>query len=707
MEESTLPGFSVQNPPNSTRTHVGAGLDIEVTEGSSCQVSLYCQQTLIKSVDLSDSTARRLFIVEAVGRGVKKSKLAKALGISRQTIDNNLDSHAEFGLEGLIYSYHPRQSKSRAKHRNDKQQKLPKGNKARVHEQNRKKTRQEEQPEPQQSLFSEQETEAIQSVATADLPFNEIHDWKATRYAGVFLYLIFLISESKWLEHVSGHFGKAYKIFMVFILMVSHNIPSIEQLKNVHREEAGALLGLGKLRSRPTLWKWFYNAAKMNKSDILLHGFFQYQLATGKVDKQMWFVDGHLLPYTGKSKVHYSYNTQRRMPVPGQTNLVTCDQSGRIVDFDIQEGKGNFRDSIKGLKKWKGVTTNMPLIVFDREGYGAQFFHELIMAAIPFATWDKYVNAAKLANIDDSRFSEEITFNGKEYALFEGKKSFSYEAENSTKNDKQKETFELRRIYIWNKSSNRRTCGLAWSGDSQFSTVDCAKAILSRWGASENTFKHLYDRHPFHYHPGFKLQESKKQDIKNPEIKEKQHLIKSLKTRLARLYKKLTKAKTTTNKDGSIRHNSAKETIKKTIGSVEAEVETAKKEKDKLPETIDVSGLEDYRSFKQIDNEGKNLFDFVTSSVWNARKQMVDWLRQFYKGDNEVVDLFYAITKCHGWVKSGKTDVVVRLEPLQQSKRRAAQEQLCRKLSALGARLPSGKLLTIEVGNTPLKMSNK
>ena len=106
------------------------------------------------------------------------------------------------------------------------------------------------------------------------------------------------------------------------------------------------------------------------------------------------------------------------------------------------------------------------------------------------------------------------------------------------------------------------------------------------------------DRHPFHYHPGFKLQESKKQDIKNPEIKEKQHLIKSLKTRLARRYKKLTKAKTTTNKDGSIRHNSAKETIKKTIGSVEAEVETAKKEKDKLPETIDVSGLEDYRSFK-------------------------------------------------------------------------------------------------------------
>jgi len=28
-----------------------------------------------------------------------------------------------------------------------------------------------------------------------------------------------------------------------------------------------------------------------------------------------------------------------------------------------------------------------------------------------------------------------------------------------------------------------------------------------------------------------------------------------------------------------------------------------------------------------VDNEGKSLFDFVTANVWNARKQMVEWLR--------------------------------------------------------------------------------
>ena len=46
--------------------------------------------------------------------------------------------------------------------------------------------------------------------------------------------------------------------------------------------------------------------------------------------------------------------------------------------------------------------------------------------------------------------------------------------------------------------------------------------------------------------------------------------------------------------------------------------------------------------------------------------------------------------------------VTVRLEPLQQPKRRAAQEQFCRKLTTLGAQTPLGKRLVVEVGESPL-----
>jgi hypothetical protein len=70
---------------------------------------------------------------------------------------------------------------------------------------------------------------------------------------------------------------------------------------------------------------------------------------------------------------------------------------------------------------------------------------------------------------------------------------------------------------------------------------------------------------------------------------------------------------------------------------------------------------------------------------------MVDWLRPHFTEENEIVYLFYAITDCHGWIRSTKTEVMVRLYPLQQPRRRQAQEMLCRKLTNLGARTPAGK----------------
>jgi len=703
MQQNLFPTYSESNQKRS-RTGLGAGLVIEVTEGCRAKAKLYRFDVLIKNVDLRDKTAKRFLVVETVELGASQTKLAKALGISRQTIHNYLEIQKNFGREGLVHSYNPSNSKSRETQRKLNEEKIAKGNKARILEEIRRKAREEKDRETRQlSLFSLDVTEEHQCVAAEEQPFAEEHDWEASRYAGIFLYVIYLLSETKWLEFVTGYFGNAYKIFMVFLLMVGRNIPSIEQIKNIRKREAGVVLGLSKLPSKPRLWEWFYNAANMKLSGLLLYDYFRHQLNIGLVGGWLWFVDGHLLPYTGKEKVHYSYSTQRRMPMPGRTNLVTCDISGRIVDFEIQEGKGELRKYIIALQeKCKEELPDKPVMVFDREGYGGDFFHELIVSGIAFVTWDKYVDTNKLAEIEAERFSEEIEVNGKKYNIFEGEKEFSCTEEAAAgKEAAGIHKFSIRRIYLWNRSCNRRTCGLAWTGDMEVSTAECARAILHRWGASENTFKHLKDRHPFHYHPGFKMNKSEKQEIANPEIKEKQIRISRIRKKLTGLYKALSTAKDTLKIDGTPRKNSTRESLKVEIATEESKLEQALEIKKGLPARVDVSGLEDYESFKRIDNEGKNLFDFVTSSLWNARKQMVDWLSPYFEYENEIVDLFYAITKCHGWVRSDRTEVRVRLEPVQQPKRRAAQEQLCRKLTSLAARLPNGKWLVLEVGDAP------
>jgi len=88
--------------------------------------------------------------------------------------------------------------------------------------------------------------------------------------------------------------------------------------------------------------------------------------------------------------------------------------------------------------------------------------------------------------------------------------------------------------------------------------------------------------------------------------------------------------------------------------------------------------------------------------VWNARRHFIDHLEDNYASDTDRVDLPCTILHCHSWVRSDEPMVVVRLEPLQQPARRRAQEQLCRKLTGLAAKIPDGKWLRIEVDESPL-----
>jgi hypothetical protein len=698
MTPQKLPKHSINND----RSNIGKCYELAVHGGKKGTAILYHHSIETERVDLSDTPAKRIFIVRLVERKVNQRRLAEKLNISRQTIHNYVERKEHFGLEGLINSYHVSPNTSLQEQRKENLAKRPLGNLSRKLEEIRRKERAEARKNPeikpaQRSLpFTVEGRDGAKSISSEEQPFVEQHDWIESRYAGVFIYIVHLFSQSKLLSLLSGHFGNGYKIFMVFILMAARNIRSLEQLKNVCSREAGIILGLGRIPSKPVVWDWFYRAAHLNVAQKILNDFFRYQIRGGLVGCFFLFTDGHLLPYTGKEQVHCGYSTQRSIPLPGQTNMVTSDATGRIIDFDIQEGTGNLRDHISVFSdKWKDDIPKSAIHVFDREGYGSDFFFSLKSKGICFVTWDKYVNHGLLAEIEDKHFTEELEFNGKQYRYFERSKEFTVST------DAGKETFSLRHFILWNIGAKRRTAGLADTGNHDITGDDCIVGILNRWGASENTFKHIKERHPYHYHPGFKLLTSEKQDVANPILKGLKKRIKTTRNGLVKLKVKLADAKPSLNKDGSTRKNSIRSTLKKKISATEILLKDMREKAHKEPDRAKTSDLEDYREYKQIDNEGKKLFDFITSSVWNSRKDMVDLLRPDWNQENEIVDLFYAITECKGWIRSNKEEVLVRLEPLEQPRRRFAQEQLCRKLTYLATRLPLGKLLVLEVGEDP------
>jgi len=700
-EETTMQRKLFKNQiKEDNKINIGQGVRLEIRGGKRGVAIQYDNSCEVRRVDLSDTPAKRIFIVDLVEYKVNQTKLAKALSISRQTIHNYVERKEVYGLEGLINSYNVTSGTNRRQQRKENRSKLPTGNinqKLAAKREKERAKRKKDQPVQSQLPFKIEKDKNLKQISVEEQPFTEVHNWQENRYAGVFIYLIHLFSRANLLTLLGGYFGNMYKIFMIFILMVSSNVRSLEQLKNIRKREAGMILGIVRIPSKPKVWEWFYRAAHLKVGQKILDDFFRYQMRTGQVGGHFLFTDGHLLPYSGKERIRCAFSTQRSIPLPGQTNMVTCDATGRIIDFDIQEGTGDLRGHISNLSdKWSEDIPGKTIHVFDREGYGADFFYGLREKNICFVTWDKYVNQSKLSKIPDSHFTEEIEFNGKLYKYFEQIKQFTV-----SKADSSKETFPLRHLIIWNTKANRRTAGLAHTGDYNISSRDCMSGILNRWGASENTFKHMKDRHPYHYHPGFKLIKSDKQDIANPILKDLKKVVITLKKNISSLKVKLFGIKPVFNKDGSERQNGRHANLIKKISEKGVILEQLRKDIKNEPARVNPSDIEDYREYKRVDNEGKKLFDLVTSCVWNARKEMVDWLRPYWKQENEVVDLFYAITACHGWVKSTKEEVRVRLEPLEQPSRRAAQEQLCRKLTYLAARLPNGKQMVLEVGNAP------
>jgi hypothetical protein len=628
----------------------------------------------------------RMFVISLVTKyKVTKIKLAQCFNISRESVNTWIKSFEQYGIQGLVNSTKPG-GKGR-----------PMGNKARIIEQKRAEKQAEQQQIEniiQLDLF-EIKRPVIEDIIEPEMPFSQVSPKTENRYAGQIINQILLVSKWSWYWWIIGVFGRKYKIFQVFLLMVGKNIRSIEQLKNIRQYDAGKILGLNKLPSLPGIWKWFYEVAKQCKSEKLKETFLGWQLKMSLVGTTFWFTDGHVLPYSGLQRLRKMFNTKRRLAEPGRSNLVTTDWTGRIVDFEIQEGNGNLRARILELhNKWGKQFELPPVQVFDREGQGADFYYSLVSEQCPFVSWEKNVDTKKLYAFDKSEFNLEFIFNDTTYKYFEVQKKLTTQ---TIEKDNSKIDFSLRRFYVLNTKTDKRTSVLAYNGVRVIESQDCIIAILNRWGASENTFKYLNNRHPLHYQPGFKYNESTNQMIDNPEVKKIEKEIEKIKNELQKIYKAISHSEQKNTKKGEARKNDIYTQLKAEITEKEQQISKLQVEKKQHSERVDVSGLENYGSFKTIDNEAKTLFDFVLAANWNARKEGIEILEKFYYNQNDIVDLFYAITNCQGSIEVSGTQIKVILEPLEQSGRRVAQIDFCRYLTNLMVCTPSKKYFVVEV----------
>jgi len=653
-------------------------------------VAIYQAGVFQKEVDIYDQFDKRLFVIDLIERhGVTKSRLAKALEISRTTVDVWLESYHSGGQKALINSTKKNVGKKKA---NDEQKEIvrPEGNKHLMVEklrESREIKKREKQQQEEKSQLSIDSGQRI-NLENKDIEhFNEEFE-EENRYAGGFIYWIVFQTDNDIMSLIFNSFKKQSTVFYLFLMMHVNKIGSIEQLKTIFKTEFGRIIGLKQLPNLPQIRSFLHEIVLMRISSKVAIDYFKNQIHKGLVSLWYLFIDGHFIPYTGKEKVHKNFHTQTGEMERGQNELFIHDIEGRIVYFDIQEGKGDMLNMIiEKSKEYAPYLGNIPpLFVADKEIWGVDKF--LLLSECRFITWEKNTDAQEIKNLSDSVFSSPFKVNDIEYQVYETNKIY--------KNIHGK-SINLRRLVLWNHQSNTRS--VAVSNDSYEDTASLSHAMLNRWGNSENGFKHMGDRTNMHYNPLIEIEKlSENQQIINPHYYELKNQLQHIKKEINKTERALGRKKIKTNGDGSLRKNNTRDELELKRNQLLIELEQKKAEYKSCPEKIDLQTQDDIKKFKMIDTEGKRVWDFAEVVFWNGRKKLIAILKEYLPDERDLIPVLEAITKCKGIVKSTKNTITVKLEQLERHKYRQAQIQFCRKLNQMDAKLDNGKKILFDVG---------
>ena len=206
---------------------------------------------------------------------------------------------------------------------------------------------------------------------------------------------------------------QSWEILATLFHSVNVNVPSIEALKLVNASELGVLVGVNKSADKETIRRQMGQMAELNLSGGLIDGFARCLLQQGQIDPEVFFIDGHFLPYYGLNVIAKGYFTVRRLAMRGNELYAVTDLQGKPLFFFTESNEIDFRPIIsRAADKLTELGIPRPMLVFDRGGYGIHFFKKLSEKA-DFVTWAKYLASKSLSRIPDRSFSVGVFCNNR------------------------------------------------------------------------------------------------------------------------------------------------------------------------------------------------------------------------------------------------------------------------------------------------------
>ncbi len=462
---------------------------------------------------------------------------------------------------------------------------------------------------------------------------------------------------------------------------INTDIPSIEALKLVNANEFGVLSGLNKAPGKETVRNHLIAMAEKNLSSTLIDNFAKALLQQNFIEKGVFFIDGHFLPYYGLNQIAKGYYTVRRIAMRGNELYSITDIQGRPLFFITESNEIDFRPVISSCaNKLIEYGINRPVLVFDRGGYGVRFFHEINKKA-DFVTWAKYVSDKSLKQIPDEAFTVGIFWQGKKYLVAEKIRTVTESLQSAKKAGYLEAiSFELRMVVLHNVETGKRI-GI-FTNNRQKPLNDIAFYMLNRWGKSENIFKEMMSRFNLDYHPGYDIKELENQPlIDNPDIALINRAIRILKKELKKVENELLLIEAKQIKRPDTRRIEKMSKLNKEIAEKKDDIIGFKNQLAKLDEKVSILDLLDGKPMNRCDLEKKKLYDIMQFMAYNSRERLVELFRDCYHDHRDVKPVLDMITRKAGFIKLVGQTLIVVLDYIQNKQHQEAANRFCRLLN--------------------------
>jgi transposase len=475
-----------------------------------------------------------------------------------------------------------------------------------------------------------------------------------------------------------------YEILESIFFGLQIGLHSIEAHKLVNSRDLGLLLGKTSSPDEASIRRRLKEMAENHPAEDLVDYFAHLFLTKGFIDPEVFFIDGHFLPYYGLQALQKGYFTVRRLAMKGNEIYLVSDLSGKPLLFITENCGIDFRPIIeRAAEKIIHLGINRPLFVFDRGGYGVHFFSKLIEKA-DFITWAKYL---KQKELEDIEYSSCLKFKDKKYLI--GEKQKLIRESLSTAQKEGRETIvslEVRMVVFKELTSD--TPVAIYTSNREKPAGDIVYYMLHRWGESENFFKEIMSLYHFNYHPGYDIRELEEQPlVDNPEVKTIRRTIKGIKQKIGKLVfeQQQTEYKLKNRKD--IRLNKKLSKLHKEIEAFNQELTNFTEKLREIPEKIPIIELLQGKPMNKADLEKKKIFDLIQMIAFHSREHLIQIFRSCYEDTRDVKQVLTKITKLPGYLKLAGSTLIVLLDWIEDKKHREAGVKFCHAINTLAPKL--------------------